>query len=223
MIDPNARDGEFAPPAPLDEEALLKQKLRTALFAHKAQGEKYTHFEAAKEFKISGPQAAKLLKEIKTELPGGAPQKSAPGNLLDQGKKLLPAPGKKMSKQEAEAALDPLLDGLEGIFRDMDQYLWARLVKAGMDSQEYPIWSNLERGDKDFEKMCNTFVKWAQKNEYVASGVRGVVEASDYILVGSIMLPRIKQTVDTMRKTRTIHKSRMQRARESANGGGSHE
>lgn len=108
--------------------------------------------------------------------------------------------GKTLTKAEIDEYSESLPSALEDIFQATDDWLWKRQIAAGKDSDEQPVWTNLD--DKEMTRLTKVLLKWGQKTSVGAGAVRGVVESSDYIAVGSMLAPRFMQTVDIYRETR---------------------
>lgn len=108
--------------------------------------------------------------------------------------------GNTLNKAEIEEYSESLPSALEDIFQATDDWLWKRQIAAGKDSDEQPVWTNLD--DKEMSRLTKVFLKWGQKSGMGAGAVRGIVESSDYIAVGSMLAPRFMQTVDIYRETR---------------------
>ncbi len=116
--------------------------------------------------------------------------------------------GKLMSKQEAEEIQEPLQEAFKGNFHDLDRYLWERQKAVGIDSNEQPVWGDLDTEEN--EALAKVLLRWSQRNAAVATTTRAIVESRDYIQVGTIFAPRIKRTVAIMRETRKPIKRRGQ-------------
>src|SRR5512146_392544 len=108
--------------------------------------------------------------------------------------------GNTLNKAEIEEYSESLPSALEDIFQATDDWIWKRQIAAGKDSDEQPVWTNLD--DKEMTRLTKVLLKWGQKSKVGAGAVRGVVESSDYIAVGSMLAPRFMQTVDIYRETR---------------------
>jgi hypothetical protein len=108
--------------------------------------------------------------------------------------------GRLLSKSEVAEMQETFTAALESDFQALDQYLWHRQMVVGIDTQEQPIWSDLD--SEEVEKLTKIMLKWGQRNATAATVVRGVVDSSDYVAVASVFIPRVKSTVDIMRKTR---------------------
>ena len=116
--------------------------------------------------------------------------------------------GKTLSAKEAQDLAEPFLSALENDFHTMDVYLWSRQKLAGKDTDDQPVWSDLD--EEECQALTSILLKWGQKNAAAATIVRSVVDMSDYVVVGSIFLPRINQTVKIMRETHVPRQRRGQ-------------
>jgi hypothetical protein len=136
---------------------------------------------------------------------------------LESGKQPLPSAkipfipqGKKLSATEANTLNDPFIVAMTGNFEDLDTYLWTRQAKAGKSTGEQPIWTNLD--EEELAAMTRVMMRWGQHNEIVAAGVRGVIESRDYIVVGTLFVPRVQKTVEIVRDTRLPKQPRIKKA-----------
>lgn len=114
--------------------------------------------------------------------------------------------GNTLSAKEVAELNEPFIHALESDFQAIDTYLWSRQKSAGIDTHEQPVWSDLDT--EEIEALTRIMLKWGQHNETAATVVRGVIDASDYVEVGTLFIPRITQTVKIMRET---HKPRVKR------------
>lgn len=114
--------------------------------------------------------------------------------------------GNVLSSKEVAELNEPFIHALESDFQAIDTYLWSRQKSVGQDSHEQPVWSDLDT--EEIEALTRIMLKWGQHNETAATVVRGVIDASDYVEVGTIFIPRITHTVQIMRET---HKPRVKR------------
>jgi hypothetical protein len=108
--------------------------------------------------------------------------------------------GHVLNVKEAEEYTASLPAALESHFHAIDEYLWHRQLAAGFDTKEQPIWSDVD--DEELAALTRLAIRWGRHNTYVAAGVRGTVDSADYVAVGTVFAPRIRQTVEIMRKTR---------------------
>lgn len=118
--------------------------------------------------------------------------------------------GSILSKREAEERAESFVSALENDFQALDQYLWYRQKTVGIETNNQPIWSDLD--SEEIEKISGIMLRWGQRNAAAAAAVRGVSESGDYIAVASIFVPRVRNTVDIVRKTRKPRPKRGQRA-----------
>lgn len=114
--------------------------------------------------------------------------------------------GNVLTATEARELSEPLIASLEDDFQALDSYLWSRQKSAGVDTNNQPVWSDLDT--EEVTRLTGIMLKWGQHNETAATVVRTVVDASDYVAVGSIFIPRITRTFEIMR---TTHKPRPKR------------
>ena len=159
--------------------------------------------------KISDYKLAKALGCSKSEAKKRRAEWLSKGSLPEPEPEKTPSFIKSMktlSKQEAEAIYEPLLEAIESDFQAIDMWLWARQEAKGIDHHGKPVWSDFD--EEEAAKLGKLLCKWGQKNAVVATGVRGLVEAGDYVAVASMFVPRIKKTVEIYRETKTERKSR---------------
>jgi len=114
--------------------------------------------------------------------------------------------GHTLNKAEVDEYSESLPSALEDHFQAIDDWIWKRQIAAGKESDEQPIWTNLD--DKEMARLTKVMLKWGQKSKVGAAVTRGVVESSDYIAVGSMIAPRFMQTVEQYRETRRPRRSR---------------
>lgn len=163
-----------------------------------------------KELGISHETANQVKKEwLENHKPIKASKEGFKIPSLDLGK------GSTLTKSEVSEYQESLTAAFESDFQTLDQYLWHRQMSKGIDTNEQPIWSDLD--DEETEKLTKLMLRWGQRNAAVATVTRGVVESSDYIAVASIFVPRIKQTVDIMKQTHTPRVRRGARSNENSN------
>lgn len=161
----------------------------------------------AKELGVSTGTAHAVKKEWFAEQPAPRP--------VDQIRDLIPKmpKGKTLTAKEAQDLAEPFLSALENDFHTLDTYLWSRQKLAGKDTDEQPVWSDLD--EEECQALTAILLKWGQKNAGVATVVRSVVDMSDYVVVGTIFVPRIKRTVEIMRETRIPRQRRGQNANQA--------
>lgn len=121
--------------------------------------------------------------------------------------------GMVLTKSEVAEYQESLTAALESDFEAIDQYLWHRQKSKGIDTNEQPIWSDLD--EEEAEKLTKLMLRWGQRNPVAASVTRGIVESSDYIAAASIFVPRVKRSVEIYKATRTPRAKRGARADES--------
>lgn len=156
-------------------------------------------FKLGKALGCTKTEAKKRRAEwlAKSPLPEPVPEKASPSFIREM---------KTLSKTEAEAIFEPLLEAIEADFQAIDQWLWARQEAKGIDHHQEPVWSDFD--EEESKKLGKLLVKWGQKNAVVATGVRGIVELGDYVAVGSMFAPRFRRTVQIYKATKKERKSR---------------
>lgn len=117
--------------------------------------------------------------------------------------------GRVLSAKEVEEYKESFAASLESDFQALDTYLWHRQGAVGIEHHEQPIWSDVDA--EEIEALTRVMLRWGQRNEVAAATVRGVVESSDYIAVGTVFIPRVSRTVKVMRETRKPPVRRVQR------------
>lgn len=117
--------------------------------------------------------------------------------------------GNTLSKEEAENLYEPFIQSLEDIFQATDEWLWTRQKNANRDTQQAPVWSDFD--EQEAARLAKVAFRWGQKNKLVASSVRVVTEAGDYIAVGTMFAPRFVKTVEIYRETRKPRAGRRER------------
>jgi hypothetical protein len=113
--------------------------------------------------------------------------------------------GNRLSANEVKTLKEPLTAALTDEFQLLDQMLWG----YANDGLNQPIWSDIT--DREMEAFIDSFLGLGTKSGTVATLARSAVSMNDYIVVGGMMLPRLKATVDvvrTHRKNRTRDKKR---------------
>lgn len=131
----------------------------------------------------------------------GGQQQQAP-TIPQEKKSFIPTirKGNVLSAKEVAELSEPFISALESDFNALDMYLWSRQKVVGQDTHEQPVWSDLDT--EELQALTRVMMKWGQHNETAATVVRGVIDASDYVAVGTVFVPRIKRTVEIMRETR---------------------
>lgn len=123
--------------------------------------------------------------------------------------------GNVLSSKEVAELNEPFISALESDFQALDTYLWSRQKAVGQDTHEQPVWTDLDT--EEIEALTRIMLKWGQHNETAATVVRGVIDASDYVKVGTVLIPRVTRTVQIMRETRKPRVKRGQQQHESSN------
>lgn len=108
--------------------------------------------------------------------------------------------GKTLSKEEVSEYSDSLPAALEDYFQAIDDWLWKRQIAAGKDSNEQPVWTNFD--EKELARLTKFALKHGQRSALGAMAVRGVVESSDFVAVGSMFSDRFLETVKIYRETK---------------------
>lgn len=149
--------------------------------------------------------AHNIKKEYEAAHP--APVKKEPINLTAK----LPGGGLVLSEKEVNEIQEDFSAALESDFEALDKYLVGRqkLIQTPEDELVEEIWSNLS--EKELATLTKFMLKTGRRNPAMATIVRGVVESSDYIAVGTILLPRLKASGTIIRKTYQPPKKRMER------------
>jgi hypothetical protein len=154
--------------------------------------------------------------------PKGKPRKpkdgqAATGGQQENGFKIpsIIRKGNTLSAKEVAELNEPFINAMESNFNALDTYLWSRQKAVGIDTHEQPIWTDIDA--EELEALTRIMLRWGQHNETAATVVRGVIDASDYVAVGTVFVPRIKRTVEIMRETRKPRAKRGQVQNESAN------
>ena len=114
--------------------------------------------------------------------------------------------GKTLSKEEVSEYSDSLPAALEDYFQAIDDWLWKRQIAAGKDSSEQPVWTNFD--EKELERLTKFALKHGQRSTLGAMAVRGVVESSDFVAVGSMFSDRFLETVKIYRETKRPREGR---------------
>lgn len=109
--------------------------------------------------------------------------------------------GKTLSKAEAKELLDPLTSALKDELKQIDKLLW----QYTGDVLEQPIWSDTT--DTEMDHLTSLILKLGQKSPTIATVARGAVDASDYIVAGSVIGPRFMKTVEVIRTARKSKQS----------------
>lgn len=110
-------------------------------------------------------------------------------------------PSKVLTKGEAEDLYETLVAAISDDFGYIDQLLWK--INPGLD--ERPIWSNTS--PLEDQAIAKMLLKRGQSSPAAAALVRGVVDSSDYVIVGMAILPRVNETVKAIReRPRTARK-----------------
>ncbi len=100
-----------------------------------------------------------------------------------------------LSQKEAQELYEPLREAIKSEFHVIDEALWLRCPQ--IDGRD--IWGNVD--DDETEALASLLLKRGQRNAATAAVVRGMIDASDYIVVGAMFVPRIQQTVMALRET----------------------
>lgn len=149
--------------------------------------------ELGKRLGVSHETARKLRAEYEES----HPKESRP---------VFPKTGNTLTKEECVELYEPFLQSLEDDFGAIDQWLWTRQKNIGKESYQEPIWSNFD--EQESQRLAKLLFKWGQKNQFVAAGVRVVVESGDYVAVGSMFIDRFMKTVEIYRETRKPRQGR---------------
>lgn len=124
-------------------------------------------------------------------------------------KKLLPD-AHTYSKTEAEEKRESLQKALESDFDSLDEYLWLRMKRAGIDTKdEQPIWSDID--EEETAALVRLLLRGAQQNELLAVAVDGIIDSADYVSVATVFAPRVKRTATIMKETRQPRQPRQKR------------
>lgn len=105
--------------------------------------------------------------------------------------------GNRLSDQEAAKLREPLKAALEDEFETLDKML---LGYAGTPNGQ-PIWADIS--DKEMDAFINAFLSLGKKSPTVATMARGATSLQDYIVGGTVLLPRIKKTGEIIRQARS--------------------
>jgi hypothetical protein len=103
--------------------------------------------------------------------------------------------GKTLSSKEAADLREGFRTSIEDDFGYLDQ--WLRAKSGNPDLQ---VWSDVDNDELD--KVADVFLRGAQRSPVLATVVRETVNTHDYIVVGMVFLPRLQQTVATLRAAR---------------------
>lgn len=147
-----------------------------------------TNAPAAKRSKPAKPGNSGIIRELPPEL------ESLPA------KRKFFSSSATLSKQEAKDLQEPLRAALTDELEILDKMIW----KLVGDELEQPIWSDIS--DKEMSTLTDMLLKLGQKSPTVATVSRVAVDGSDYIIAGTVVLPRMKQTVDVIRQARKKQK-----------------
>lgn len=101
-----------------------------------------------------------------------------------------------LSSAEAKIYLEPLIQFLSDSDDNLDKLLW----KMNGDVTQQPIWSDIT--EKENRAFATLLLKRGQRSPATATVVRGMIDAQDYITVGMMLGPRLKQTFDIVRSSR---------------------
>jgi hypothetical protein len=104
--------------------------------------------------------------------------------------------GSVFSVSEAKALKEDFTQVLKDWSRYVDQYLWSREEYSAQE----PIWSDMDTDELDL--LSRVILKRAQKSTIVARAVRTAVGSNDYILLTTMMVPRVMKTTTLMNKTK---------------------
>lgn len=138
---------------------------------------------------ITGDEYKQLKTRKESELSTNSPTLNSP-----HAEKQSFFKGGVLSKQEVEEYYEPLVAALSDGFGYMDKALWAMCPQL----DERPIWSNTT--DKEDQTLAKMLLKRGQKSASTAAFVRTAVDSADYVMVGMMLAPRIKETVTAMRE-----------------------
>jgi hypothetical protein len=120
-------------------------------------------------------------------------------NPLKQAKEFIASSvpkGNRLSASEVKSLKEPLSSALTDEFELLDRMLWGY---AG-DGIDQPIWSDIT--EREMEAFVDSFLKLGTKSGTAAVLARSAVDMNDYIVVGGMLVPRIKATVSIMRSKR---------------------
>jgi hypothetical protein len=104
--------------------------------------------------------------------------------------------GNRLSAGEVKSLKEPLSNALTDEFELLDRMLWGY---AG-DGIDQPIWSDIT--EREMEAFVDSFLKLGTKSGTAAVLARSAIDMNDYIVVGGMLVPRIKATVAIMRSKR---------------------
>lgn len=124
-----------------------------------------------------------------------AAEKSAEPGRGGQAKERRFFKGATISEDEARELHEPLREAIKQEFHVADQALWLRCPQL----DERDIWGNVD--DDETEALASLLLKRAERSPAAATVVRGMIDASDYLVVGAMFAPRIQQTVQALRET----------------------
>jgi len=133
------------------------------------------------------------FKQLKTRKESETSTNSVPLNSVSTEK---PAffKGGVLSKQEADELYEPLVAALSDGFGYLDKLIWMECPQL----DERPIWSNTTT--REDQAIAKILLKRGQKSAAAAAAVRTMVDSADYVMVGMLIAPRVRETVQAMRE-----------------------
>lgn len=102
--------------------------------------------------------------------------------------------GKPLSKKEVEELREPFIEALKDDFKYLDEAIWW----YSHDKSEPQIWSDLD--DEEIEVIARVMLRRAERSPAAATLVRNIVDASDYVNVAVITVPRTIKTMQQLNK-----------------------
>ncbi len=207
-LEPDHPDADFSGARPAEEASLLAKYPQANSIL--AENPRLSGKKLAAQLKVRVETGYHIKKEWQARQPAQAKGSEKEGFKLPHFPK-----GNVLGEKEAREIGDSLTSALESDFQALDTWLWGRQMAVGLDTNQQPVWSDLDT--EQVEKLTRVLLRWGQSNATTATVVRGIVDSSDYIAVGTIFAPRIKQTVEIYRQTRKPRAKRGQVPHEHSN------
>lgn len=102
--------------------------------------------------------------------------------------------GKVLTRKEADEIKEAFIDALRDDFKYLDEALWW----YSHDSSEPQIWGDLD--DEEIEIIARVLLRRGERSPAAATLVRNVIDASDYVNVAVITVPRTIKTMQQLNK-----------------------
>lgn len=109
--------------------------------------------------------------------------------------------------KEADEKKIRLGEVLSRHFEDIDELLWNRETAKFGSSNKQPVWTDLD--EEDIGQIAEAGTRLAQRHGWVAEGMDLIIDSDCYISSTMLLWPRLKKTVEVVRKTYIPRKGRM--------------